>query len=194
MTNLAPGTYTLPAGSTIVVPQAVVTPPPATASWIYHNGQYFWGTDWSSGGTANYSDTSGAPVSGTKDIAFTTSAQWGLWTPVAPNNAAGIPAFDASPYTHLTLSLKPTRAVQVWSLYAVPGPDGETFVPGTVVDDISVYGPAPAIGKWGTYLIPLSVLGVGKGLAVGTNLRKLGLQDQSGPAGNAFFIDAVGFS
>ena len=188
---LAAGTYSLTLAA--VAPPAPPPPPAATTFWVYQDGEFNWGGDWSSGALANYSDKAGAPLSGPFDIAMTASNGFGLWTPFAPLNSAGIPAFDASPYTHFTVSLKPTRPGQKWSLYLVPGPAGETFVNGTVVNDISAYGPAPVVGAWGTYVIPLSVLGVGAGLAVGTDIRKIGLQDQSGSAGNFWYIDNVGF-
>lgn len=188
-----PTCWTVGAWTPTSAPAGSCSAPPTATSWVYYNGKFSWGGDWSAGATANYADTTGKPLSGATDIAMTLTSSYGMWIPYAPIGVAGLPSFDASAYTKLTFALKPTVAGQKWSLYAVQAPAGETFTQGCVINDISTYGTA-VVGQWTTYTVPLSVLCVGNGLAVGTTLRKLGLQDQSGSVGNKWDIDNVGFT
>jgi hypothetical protein len=173
----------------VVTPPVVVTPPPVTTppvttpaagtSWVYYNGMFDWPGDYSFVLTPNYADTTGAPLSGTKDIKVVTNSPYGGWLPYAQNWS-----FDSRPYTKLTFALKPTIANQAWQIFFVKVGD----VPVGITLDVTKYGPAPVAGKWGVYTIPLADLGV-----LGTTIYKFGIQDQSGQAPNTWYIDNVGF-
>jgi hypothetical protein len=162
----------------VVTPQPVPPPSAAAPSWVYYNGVFDWPGDYSFAASADYGDSSGAPLSGAHDIKMTTSA-WGGWLPYALNWN-----FNAAPYSKLTFALKPTRSDQVWQVYFVKVGD----IPVGIAIDVSQYGPTPVAGQWGTYTVPLSVLGV-----AGTSIYKFAIQDQTGAQGNTWYIDNVGF-
>ncbi len=153
-------------------------PAASGTSWVYYNGTFDWPGDFDFAAVANYSDTGGAPLSGTRDI-MVTSSPYGGWLPYAQNWD-----FNSARYTKLTFSLKPTRAGQTWQVYFVKIND----VPVGISIDVSKYGPTPVEGQWGTYTIPLSVLGV-----LGQPIYKFAIQDQTGASGNVWYIDNVGF-
>jgi Carboxypeptidase regulatory-like domain len=174
----------------VVTPPVVVTPPPVTTppvttppaagtSWVYYNGAFDWPGDYSFVATPNYADTTGAPLSGTKDIKVTLQSAYGGWLPYAQNWA-----FNSAPYTKLTFALKPTVSGQRWVVYFVKVGD----VPVGITLDVSDYGPAPVAGKWGVYTVPLKDLGV-----LGTVIYKFAIQDQSGLNSNSWYVDNVGF-
>ena len=146
---------------------------------MYYNGVFDWPGDYSYAATPNYADTSGAPLSGPHDIKMTSSA-WGGWLPYALNWD-----FNSAPYSKLTFALKPTRSDQTWQVYFVKVGD----VPVGIAIDVAKYGPTPVAGKWATYTVPLSVLGV-----AGTSIYKFAIQDQTGANGNTWYIDNVGFA
>jgi hypothetical protein len=185
VTPTATTTYTLScsgAGGTTeasakVTVSTTVTPASGT-SWVYYNGAFDWPGDFDFAAVANYSDTSGGPLSGAHDIKIT-SSPYGGWLPYAQNWD-----FNSAPYTKLTFSLKPTRAGQTWQVYFVKVGD----VPVGISINVSEYGPVPVEGQWGNYTIPLSVLGV-----LGQPIYKFAIQDQSGASGNVWYIDNVGF-
>lgn len=197
-TTLAPGTYTVaacPVTPPTCTPPQVLTngvcttpvPPAGGTSWVYHNGTLYWGGDYSFGGiTINYQDTQGMPLSGSFDISASLHGQWGGFLPFA-GGTVPLWNFDDSPYTYLTFALKPTRVGQTAQVYFVKVGD----VPvGIVVDPFSgKYGPAPQAGVWGTYKIPLAVLGVLK-----TSVYKFAIQDQTGTSDNVFYLDNIGFT
>jgi len=58
---------------------------------------------------------------------------------------------------------------------------------GKVVNPLD-YGPAPVVGQWTTYKIPLVDLGVS-----GIRIYKFAIQDQTGLDNNTFYLDDVGF-
>ena len=62
-------------------------------------------------------------------------------------------------------------------------------VPVGIYLNVTDYGPAPVPGKWATYTVPLSDLGV-----LGTSIYKFCIQDQSGLSSNTWYIDNVGFA
>jgi hypothetical protein len=157
------------------------TPPAPTAntSWVYYNGVFDWPGDYSFAASADYGDTSGSPMSGAHDIKITSNA-WGGWLPYALNWN-----FNAAPYSKLTFSLKPTRTDQTWQVYFVKVGD----IPVGIAIDVTQYGPTPVAGQWGTYTVPLSVLGV-----AGTSIYKFAIQDQTGANGNTWYVDNVGFT
>lgn len=190
-------TVTIPAQTVTIAPVVtppvvVVTTPPGATSWVYHAGAFMWPGDWSgSNSTLNYADTTG----GTRDISFTANSAWAYWLPYPPANAAGHPSFDTTPYSTLTLSLKPTVAGQKWSMGAYT----YTMVNGVFTGDIPTSGrvpdvskyctPAPAVGVWSVCTVPLSALAATKL----TTFYKFILQDQSALTGDVTYINDVGF-
>jgi hypothetical protein len=163
-------------------PPPVTTPPPPPASgtsWVYYDGNFDWPGDYSFAATINYNDTGGGPLSGAKDVEVKTTP-WGGWLPYAKNWD-----FNSAPYSKLTFALKPTVDNQKWHVYFVKVGD----VPVGIYVDPSKYGPAPQAGKWATYTIPLSDLGV-KGLPI----YKFCIQDQTGLSENTWYVDNVGFA
>ena len=127
----------------------------------------------------DYSDTTGAPASGSYDLRVDLTGPWGAWQPYALNFS-----FNSAPYTNLVFSLKPTRSGQLWQLYFMKVGD----VPTGKVLNISNYGPAPVAGKWATYTIPLADVGV-----LGTSIYKFAIQDETGSASNTWYVDNVYF-
>jgi hypothetical protein len=156
------------------------TPPPAGTSWVYYNGAFDWPGDYSYDAVPNYADTSGGPLSGAHDIKVTLTSAYGGWLPYAQNWD-----FNSAGYTKLTFALKPTVANQKWWVYFVKVGD----VPVGIYLDVANYGPAPVVGQWNTYTVPLSDLGV-----LGTSIYKFCIQDQTGLSNNAWYADNVGFT
>jgi hypothetical protein len=157
----------------------VASAPPSGTSWVYYNGHMDWPGDYSFGASIDYSDTSGAPLSGSTDIKVTITGSWGGWLPYAQNWD-----FNSAGYTKLTFSLKPTVANQVWNVYFVKVGD----VPVGIYLNPSNYGPAPVVGKWATYTIPLADLGV-----LGQSIYKFCIHDETGMGSNTWYVDNVGF-
>lgn len=194
-------TVTIPAQTVTIAPVVtppvvVVTTPPGATSWVYHAGAFMWPGDWSGPASAlNYADTAGAPVSGTRDLSFKALSPWAYWLPYPPVNGAGHPSFDTTPYTVLTLSIKPTVAGQKWSIGAytytlVNGVFTGDIPTGTSVADISQYcTPAPAVGVWSVCNVPLSAMAASKL----TTMYKIILQDQAGLSGDVTYLNDVGF-
>ncbi|MDP9064233.1 MAG: carboxypeptidase-like regulatory domain-containing protein, partial [Pseudomonadota bacterium] len=151
----------------------------AGASWVYYNGVFTWPGDFAFSATANYSDTSGAPLSGPHDIKITITSPYGGWLPYAQNYR-----FNSTGYNKLTFSLKPTVNNQKWNLYFVKVGD----VPVGRSVDPTRYGPAPVAGKWATYTVPLADLGV-----LGTPIYKFAIHDETGRGHNVWYVDNVGF-
>jgi hypothetical protein len=158
----------------------VVTPPPSSStSWVYSAGTFNWAGDWSFSASANYKDTSGGGIP--YDIAIKVTGQYGGWQPYAPNKS-----FDLTPYSALTFALKPTQPNQQLQVYFMKVGD----VPvGTPVNPLQgKYGPAPQVGVWTTYKIPLADFGV-----TGITILKFAIQDETGKASNTFYLTDVGF-
>jgi hypothetical protein len=178
-------TYTLScsgAGGTTAASTTVAVASATSASgtsWVYYNGTFDWPGDFNFAAVGDYSDTSGAPLSGAHDIKMTSSA-YGGWLPYAQNWN-----FNSAPYTKLTFALKPTRSGQVWQVYFVKVGD----IPVGIALNVAQYGPTPVAGQWATYTVPLKDLGV-----LGTSIYKFAIQDQSGANGNVWYIDNVGFA
>jgi hypothetical protein len=167
------------ASANVTVNKSTPTPPASGTSWVYYNGLFDWPGDYSFVAVPNYSDTSGGPLSGAHDIKVTVTGAWGGWLPYAQNWN-----FNSAPYTKLTFALKPTVANQQWSVYFVKVGD----VPVGIYLDVSKYGPAPVVGQWNTYTVPLSDLGV-----LGTAIYKFCIQDRTGLSSNVWYVDNVGF-
>jgi hypothetical protein len=167
---------------------ATITGDAASGStfWVYHNGTFNWGGDYSFVATANYKDMSGASLSGSYDIAVTVTGAYGGFLPFA-GGLVPLWNFDSSPYSYLTFAFKPTVANQSAQVFFVKVGD----IPvGVVVNPFSgQYGPKPQVGVWSTYKIPLSDLGV-----KGTSIYKFAIQDQTGLGHNVFYVDNIGFN
>ncbi len=154
--------------------------------WVYQNGTFYWPGDYSWSVKVNYKDTSGAPRSGTNDIAVTGI---GGFQPFATNFD-----LDISPYRYLVFSLKPTIRNQQWASAFYQIGDVATGVKLNVLN----YGPAPAVGQWTTYKIPLNAGGYG--IPQGTHIYKFMIQDQtadvagSGYSTNKWYVDDIHFS
>jgi len=158
--------------------------------WVYYNGVFNWGGDWSFAASANYKDTAGVPIEGAFDIVIT-AQQWGGWQPyVSANCQSNISqCFDTTPYKYLIFSAKPTVANQVFDvgfMSAGDTPDGQTIF------NTSSYcsgGSNPALGQWESCKIPLSAFAL-----TDTTILKFWISDQSGASSNHFYLDNVGFS
>jgi len=195
-----------PGSATVNIAGDAVVSPPAGVAWGYYNGTFNWGGDYSWNVALNYEDTSGEPLSGGHDLKVSLTGQWGGWQPfMCTGVATPLPAcvalydYPLGDFTYLTFALKPTVANQQWSAqfiavgdkgipcnYANPYPISGAGV------DVLAYGPAPVVGQWATYKIPLSAFCVGPGTS-NVNVYKFHIQDQTGLASNSWYVDNVGF-
>jgi hypothetical protein len=150
-------------------------------AWVYHKGTFYWPGDYSFAAKPFYADGASGGVSGSKPIRVDVTSPWGGFLPFARNWD-----FDSRPYAFLTFAFKPTVANQTAQVYFVKVGD----IPvGVVVNPFNgQYGPAPRVGVWGTYKIPMSDLGV-----LGKSIYKFAIQDQTGLPHNVFFLDDIGF-
>jgi hypothetical protein len=151
----------------------------AKPAWVYHGGTFYWPGDYSSNATPYYTDKSGEPVGGGRDIKVVLQGKWGLFQPYATNWD-----FDTKPYAYFTFSIKPTLPDQALQIYFMQVGDKPV---GNVVNPFK-YGPAPEVGKWTAYRIPLEDLGVDH-----IHVYKFAIQDQTGRGENTFYLDDVGF-
>jgi hypothetical protein len=148
-----------------------------------------WPHDYSFGSlVANYSDTSGVPLSGAADIQASGPPYAG-WQPASLNYT-----FDISGCNYLTFALKPTRANQTWSTAFLYVGDVPTGVVLNIGANGSVSPTNPVVGAWNVYKIPLSNFfpnGV-----VPQTIYKFFLQDTlpSNGGNNTWYIDNVGFT
>jgi len=147
--------------------------------WVYHDGEFAWPGDYSYVATPDYRDRSGVPLSGKYDIKVTLTSKWGGWQPFATNWV-----FDTAPYNYLRFALKPTQPNQTAQVYFMLVGDKPV---GTTVNPFK-YGPAPVVGQWNVYTIPLADIGVAK-----TKIYKFAIQDQTGLPNNVFYVDDVAF-
>ena len=147
--------------------------------WIYAHGRFRWAGDFSYSAHISYTDRSGHAPGGFSDIAVSLTGPWGAWQPYAQRFS-----FDSRPYRSLTFALKPTVAHQRWSCQFVKIGD----VPVGISVNVARYGPAPVAGRWATYTIPLSALGVAD-----TSIYKFAIQDQTGRSRNTWYVNRVGF-
>jgi hypothetical protein len=181
------------------------SPTPGVA-WGYYDGTFKWGGDYSWNVALNYEDTSGEPLSGPYDIEVSLTGQWGGWQPyMCTELATPLPAciaqydYPLSGFTYLTFALKPTIANQQWSAQFIAV--GDTAIPCNYASpypisgagvNVLAYGPAPVVGQWATYKIPLTAFCVGPGTS-NVDVYKFHIQDQTGLASNTWYIDNVGF-
>ncbi len=135
--------------------------------WAYHNGTFFWGGDYSNV-TANYKDTAGIPESGAYDIAIP-SFVGNYYQPYSGGAASPEWAADIGAFKYMILDLKPTIANQKWRLNIISRlPQGDVYN-NAPVELPGNYGPAPVVGQWATYKVPLNPdLAVGTGSFVGS--------------------------
>lgn len=180
-------TVTLPAQTIPVTPAPpviIVTPPPVVAAtaWGYHAGVFSWAGDYSYAAKINYADTVGNP--GGKDVAVTLTSSWGAWQPFMAANWK----YSTTGYTKLTFSLKPMQPGQRWNVFFVGV--GDVALPAGCGKDVLKYGPAPVVGQWATYTVPLADLCVGGGIDV----YKFDIQDQTGQLQNTWYVNDVGFT
>ena len=141
-----------------------------------------WPGDYSFSVNVNYKDTSGSPLSGAYDTKISLYGPWGGWQPYALNKN-----FNTAGYTKLTFALKPTQESQQWNLYFVG--IGDQALPSYCTVNVLNYGPAPVVGKWATYTIPLSTLCVAN-----TSIYKFAIHDETGSWNNVWYVDNVGFA
>lgn len=178
-------TITIPA-QTVPVNGPVIPPippvnPPSGILYGYKDGTMYWAGDFNNVAVANYADTVGnAPG---KDLSIKLTAAWGEWIPYMSKTFS----FPTAGYTKLTLQLKPTVANQKWNLYFVGV--GDVSLGQACTQNVLNFGPAPVVGKWATYTIPLSVLCV-----LGVNVYKFALQDQTGLSANTWYVNNAGFA
>jgi hypothetical protein len=130
--------------------------------WVYYNGVFDWLGDYSYPGgqiNINYADASGAPEDGPADIKVTSSAESAGFLPYAGKTTTQWD-LDGGAFNYITLDLKPTLANQDWQIFILCRlPPGDNSPWSSVY--LSKYGPAPVVGKWATYKIPLSALTIG---------------------------------
>ena len=129
-------------------------------AWMYNNGTAFWGgADYDGDSiSANYSDTTGAPENGGKDIAITVNGSEKWWQPYsgAPflTTDPAVWAMELGGFHYLTIDLKPTKPNQTWQINVISrNPPGDTFNSAQVILPGN-FGPAPEVGEWATYKIP----------------------------------------
>jgi hypothetical protein len=158
--------------------------------WVYYNGVFNWGGDWSFAATPNYKDTTGVPIEGPYDIEMT-GQQWGGWQPYVSGSCQTNIAdcFVTTPYKYLIFSAKPTVANQTFGsavLSAGDTPDGNSQ------QDLSAYcsgGSNPPVGQWESCKVPLSIYGL-----TDLTILKFSISDQTGLSSNHYYLDNVGFS
>jgi len=148
-------------------------------AWVYRDGAFLWGGDWSFNAKIWYADKEGLPLTGRYDIKVTLTGAWGGFQPFARSLN-----FNLSPYAYLTFALKPTVANQTLKLTFARRAD---LPAGSAIDPLK-YGPAPMVGQWSTYKIPLADAGV-----AGLRVMKFAIQDQTGLANNVFYLNDIGF-
>jgi hypothetical protein len=142
--------------------------------WVYHAGEYAWSGDYSDV-TVNYRDKAGAPASGRYDIAVTAAnldmARLGAAyaQPFSGPPTAPLYALDIGAFKYMVLDLKPTKPNQTWRLDIISRlPQGDVYN-NAAVELPGNYGPAPVVGEWATYKVPLNPdLAIGTGSFVGS--------------------------
>jgi hypothetical protein len=130
--------------------------------WVYYNGIFNWLGDFSYPGGSiniNYADTTGAPESGPADIDVSFTVAHAGFQPYAGNTTTAWD-MEGGSFGYISMDLKPTIAGQDWGILILSRlPPGDVSPWSSVA--LSSYGPAPIVGKWATYKIPLSVLTIG---------------------------------
>jgi Calx-beta domain len=179
-----------PSTATVTIGGSAAAPVASGTLWVYSNGVFNWGGDWSFAASANYKDAAGAPVDGPFDIAIT-GQQWGGWQPyVNANCQSNISlCFATTPYKYIFFSAKPTVANQVFGVGFMSSGDTPD---GPVLNDTSAYcsgGKNPPVGQWETCKIPIAAFSL-----TDTTVLKFWITDQTGLGSNHYYLDDVGFS
>jgi Calx-beta domain len=181
-------TLSTPNSATVTIIGSQVAPAGSTL-WVYYNGVFNWGGDWSFAATLTYLDVTGAPLTGPFDI-LVTSQQWGGWQPFVSGNCQSniSQCFNTTPYKYVIFSAKPTVANQNFNVGFMSSGDTPD---GTSTDTASYCsgGGNPAVGQWESCKIPLSVFGL-----TDTTILKFWISDQTGLSSNHWYLDNVGFS
>lgn len=160
-------------------------PAPADCQfWFYKDGTlyaYNASADLSGPNTANYSDTSLSPPTGSADIALTLAGANGFLQAPSYSPGTWIYGMEGGAFKYLYFSIKPTVAATQFLLSfhsrGTPGDIGQPFI----TLDISSYGPTPTSGVWGNYKVLLTDLGFG--VATGTLSIAAGVATVTGWSG-----------
>jgi hypothetical protein len=182
-------TLSTPSTATVTI-SGSSTAPSGSTLWVYYDGVFNWGGDWSFAASANYKDTSGVPIEGPYDIEIT-GQQYGGWQPyVSANCQSSIAScFITTSYKYLVFSAKPTVANQIFGsavLSAGDTPDGN------FLQDLSAYcsgGSNPPVGQWESCKVPLSAYSL-----TDLTILKFSISDQTGLSSNHYYLDNVGFT
>ena len=178
------------AASNAVVPTAGSGP--STSPNVYVNGVFYWEGDYSYGGAVSYADATGDPESnaagpGPYDVMFTSTG--GGWQPYSPTNS-----YDLTGYRYLQIDLKPTTSGKTWIVYFEKVGDipagGQVTLPS---DANGTYGPAPVVGQWATYKIPLVNMNVGPGTS-NVNIYKFAVRDGAAIGTNVWYANNAKFT
>jgi hypothetical protein len=166
---------------------------PSTSPNVYVNGMFYWEGDFDFSGTSTYTDTTGDPEGdaagpGAMDVMFTSAGSGGGWQPYAPTGY-----YDTTPYTYLQFDLKPTTANKQWTVYFMKYGDTTVGAQAQIPSDSKgTYGPAPVVGEWTTYKIPLKNMNVGPETA-NTLILKFCIGDGQPTAVNHWYVNNVKF-
>ena len=134
--------------------------------WAYYQGTQYWPGDYSYGVSVNYADTTGQPPAGTNDIMITANGAGGGFQPYSGKD---VPTYDleAGSFNYLVVSLKPTVSGQLWNIGIVSRlPPGDVY--NNALVSVTNYGPAPVVGQWATYKIPLAAIAMGEATVTGS--------------------------
>jgi len=129
--------------------------------WVYHNGVFGWGGNLSYGATMNFTDTVGVPESGAADIACTLLAGNGGCQPYSGLNTTTWNMWGGA-FKYLKFDIKPMVNNETFLVSFLIAGDVTNFNSGghqliiTIGGSAGLYGPAPVVGKWATYTIPLT--------------------------------------
>jgi hypothetical protein len=148
---------------------------------MYLNGAKVLAGDFTGSGEAtNYENsTTSGYKGGTKDILITSSVPWGYFIPYwSVNYRLSNPG-----YKNLVLSIKPSITGDTFGMHAERV--GDSPLPSI---ELMKYGPPAVKGVWGSYVIPLSALGI----AGDASLYKVVLATHTGSA-DSWEMDAIGF-
>jgi hypothetical protein len=166
---------------------------PSTSANVYVNGMLYWEGDFSFNGTVSYTDITGDPASdaagpGAMDVMWTSAGSGGGWQPYAPTGY-----YDTTPYKYLQFDLKPTTANKQWTVYFEKYGDVTVGAQAQVPSDShGTYGPAPVVGQWTTYKIPLVNMNVGPDTA-NPYVLKFCIGDGAPTAVNHWYVNNVKF-
>jgi hypothetical protein len=182
-------TLSSPATANVTINGSAAAPAGSTL-WVYYNGIFNWGGDWSFAAIVNYVDVAGGPIEGLFDVVVN-SQQWGGWQPyVNANCQSNISlCFNTLPYKYIIFSIKPTVANQIVGVGFMSSGDTPD---GPVIENTSSYcsgGGNPAIGQWESCKIPLSAFAL-----TDTTILKFWITDQTGLSSNHWYVDNVGFT